>query len=230
MNSQAETPVKILVWDISTRFFHWAIALLFVALLVSGLSDNIDWMTWHQRFGYMVLGLLIFRCLIGIWGQDYARFTRLPLNFSAIKAYLQGRYHSLGHNPLGSWMVVVMLLTLAAQVLSGFLATDDFFVEGPWVFWADEEWVSLATSIHAQNWIFMSLLVGVHLLAIGIYRFVKKQNLVTPMVSGYKTLEHKQLAEQLPSAASHSSVTRLSIFALISAGLTWLLIELPAIM
>lgn len=235
MDSTSSTPTRQLIWDKSTRIFHWSLTLLVSMLLASGLSDDMDWMVWHQYAGYSMLCLLILRVMIGIWGSDYARFSQFPLRLSSLKAYLAGQHQTPGHNPLGSWMIVVMLTSLTVQVFSGLLATDDFLIEGPWVFWASEEWVSLGSWLHASNWILISLLVATHLMAIATYQLVKKEDLIGPMISGYK-IRKKAPTTDLSGSDSNQSIAknlpliRLIFMAALSAALTWLIIDLPTMM
>ena len=37
-----------------------------------------------------------------------------------------------GHNPMGSWVIIVMLLIIALQTISGLFVTDDIFSDGPY--------------------------------------------------------------------------------------------------
>ncbi len=184
----------ILVWGLHTRLFHWLLVVVFSFSLITGLIADLDWMEWHMRAGYFILGLLIFRLLLGVMGRDYGRFSRLALSPAAIRAYLcsgrdkSGRRYT-GHNPLGSWMVIVMLLAILVQVISGFMTTDDIFTEGPWVIWAEEEWISWASFIHSQNYWLLIGLVSLHIVAIIFYELFKKQPLVKTMVSGRKAVE-----------------------------------------
>ena len=48
--------VKIRVWDLPTRLFHWALVLCVLGLVVTGNVGG-DGMVWHFRFGYTVLSL-----------------------------------------------------------------------------------------------------------------------------------------------------------------------------
>ncbi len=72
-------------------------------------------------------------------------------------------------------MVVFMLVILSAQALSGLMTTDDIFYEGPWVYWVDDSWVSIASSIHAGNFRMILLLIAMHILAIAFYHFWRKK-------------------------------------------------------
>ena len=48
------------VWDLPTRLFHWLLLLAVVGLVVTGNVGG-GAMTWHFRFGYAVLALLLIR-------------------------------------------------------------------------------------------------------------------------------------------------------------------------
>jgi len=207
---------KILVWDRHTRLFHWLLVMLFTFSIASGLYNDMDVMEWHMLSGYGLLALLLFRLLTGVAGRDYGHFRQFPLSMGSVFAYLRGSRQFQGHNPLGSWMVVIMLALLLTQVLSGLMTSDDIFIEGPWVVWVDEQWVSLAGTVHGLNYYALIALVVMHMLAISYYQWVKKQNLLAAMISG--------LAEQKVGAggeAQRISLVRLLFIAAIAGGLSW---------
>ncbi len=211
---------KTLVWDIHTRLFHWLLLLVFIVSMGTGLLGDIDWMEWHVLSGYGVLGLLFFRLLTGLFASDHGRFSRFPLSPRSLISYLRGRSSHVGHNPLGSWAVVIMLLALLAQSLTGLMTTDEIFTQGPWVDWAEDSWVSVASEIHANNYRLLLLLVGLHLSAIVFYWLVRKTNLLKPMITGYKTLEQKE------QAVKRISIFRLCLLSAIAALATWSLVTI----
>lgn len=174
---------RALVWDFPTRLFHVLLITLFVALLFTGWSEDMDWAEWHMRFGYGMLGLLVFRLLWGMVAGDYAHFSRFPLGWRSMRGYLKGEHPVVGHNPLGSWMVVALLGGLLLQVLSGLATTDDIFVEGPWVSLAGD-WSSALGRFHRQWYLVLIALVSLHVLAVVFYRWVRKQDLISPMLHG----------------------------------------------
>ncbi|ARN75914.1 cytochrome b/b6 domain-containing protein [Oceanicoccus sagamiensis] len=211
---------KTLVWNLHTRLFHWLLLVVFTVSMATGLLGDIDLMEWHLISGYGVLALLCFRVLTGLFALDHAHFLRLPLSPRAVINYLRGQSNHSGHSPLGSWAVVIMLLTLLAQTLSGLLTTDEIFTEGPWVAWADERWISVASVIHANNYRLLLLLVALHLSAIGFYWLVRKNNLVKPMISGY--ISQQDGAQ----AAKPISLLRLCFLTAIAALSAWLLVTI----
>ena len=61
--------VRLRVWDLPTRVFHWLLVLMVMGLILSGHQGG-EWMPWHARLGYGVLTLLLFRLVWGVVGGD----------------------------------------------------------------------------------------------------------------------------------------------------------------
>jgi cytochrome b len=147
-------------------------------------------MVWHGRFGLGVLGLLVFRIVWGFVGSTYARFTQFVRGPSAIKAYLRGDWKGEGHNPLGALSVLGLLGILSLLVATGLFANDDIAFEGPLYSLVGKDLSDRIVGIHRLIEPVIILLVIAHLGAIMFYAHVKKDNLVKPMVRGWKESEH----------------------------------------
>lgn len=178
------------IWDLPTRLFHWALTAGVMGLLITGHWGG-NAMIWHFRFGYVVLSLLIFRLFWGLVGGYWSRWSQLPLAPSDVWAYVKGVSPRSfpGHNPLGSWSILAMLLLLVFQVATGLVSDDEIANAGPLTALVSGSWVSWATSWHKfwGKWVVM-LLVALHLLALIWYRYKKRQALVPAMLHGHKTL------------------------------------------
>lgn len=217
----------IRVWDLPTRLFHWSLATCVVALIVSG-SVGGAWMEWHFRLGYATLTLLLFRLGWGFVGGYWSRFAHFIPWPGAIVRYLKGKatpLDTLGHNPLGSLSVYVMLLALLGQAVSGLFADDAISYTGPLAAYASEDTVSLATWYHAD--IGKPLLIALavlHVLAIVFYRLVRGQRLVAGMVHG-----DRQTDIEAPASADGLR-QRLGALVLLAicAGFVWWLVSLGA--
>lgn len=173
------------VWDLPTRIFHWTLFLAVSTALLTGLQGG-NWMVWHERAGLLILGLLIFRLIWGLLGSTYARFAQFFPTPSKLVAYLRGHWHGEGHNPLGALSVFALLLELSFQALSGLFSTDDIAVDGPLrqlVSASTSQWL---TSLHRQGFWIVVGLVALHLMAVLFYAVVRRNNLVKPMVTGWK--------------------------------------------
>lgn len=210
------------VWDLPTRLFHWALAVCFVALVVTGQTGAFD---WHFRLGYSVLTLLLFRLVWGVVGGHWSRFSSFVYRPSTIVRYLRGEVqalHNVGHNPLGFLSVLALLGFSLLQVFTGLFSDDEIASSGPLTKFVSGKWVSLASEYHADiGKVILIVLVLLHIAAIVFYKFKKGLNLVAPMLHGDKTL-----AEPVPASRDDavSRILALVIF-LVCAGLVTTLVR-----
>jgi cytochrome b len=214
------------VWDAPTRLFHWALVACFIGLLVTSQIGG-SAMVWHFRLGYMVMALLLFRIVWGIYGGYWARFSTFLYGPGRILAHLQGRsspLESVGHNPLGALSVFAMFAFLSIQVLSGLMSDDEIASAGPLSRFVSATWVSNATFYHKNiGKLLLITLVLAHLGAIVFYFIKKGENLVTPMLNG-----DKKLSFDAPSTSDTSADRRkaaivfVSMSLIIVAAIAWL--------
>ena len=218
---------KIRLWDLPLRLFHWSLLLLVSGAIASAeLADTITGaMDWHPRFGYAILALLVFRLIWGFVGSTHARFANFVRGPAAIIDYLKhmkdAKGPSIGHNPLGALSVLALLAILLFQAISGlFLNDEDFSLEGP-LFKHVSGAVSHAfRELHEANAAIIFTLIGLHITAILFYRFIKRDNLVTPMLTGNKEIPVEQPEA---SASGGSAWLGLLIFG-IAASAVWFLV------
>ncbi len=177
--------MKIRIWDLPTRLFHWLLVMAVIGSFVSvKLGGNA--MIWHGRFGYIVLALIFFRLIWGFVGTHHARFAQFIKSPKAILAYLKNPAETPGHSPLGAISVVVLIALFLAQALAGLFASDDIAFDGPLVRYVASTWVELLTSFHRLNEWVLLVLVGIHLGAILYYKYAKRINLISAMITGDK--------------------------------------------
>jgi len=170
---------QILVWDAPTRVFHWVQALAFGIAYYT--SDSEKYRDIHIAFGYIMLGLLVFRILWGFIGTRYARFNSFLFKPGEIIAYLislvrRKPEHYLGHNPAGSlsvWLLLVLGLFLGA---TGVMALQDNASD------AVIEMHGLATDI-------MLVVVTLHIAGVLASSALHRENLVRSMITGLKPSE-----------------------------------------
>lgn len=176
--------MKVYVWDLPTRLFHWSLVIVVVATFIAAKIGG-NAMTWHGRLGLIIIGLLVFRIVWGFVGSTYARFIQFVRGPATIRTYLCGEWKELGHNPLGALSVLALLGILATQAATGLFANDDIAFEGYLVPLIGSAASSKITGIHQLLEKLLMLFVALHVGSIVFYARVKKQNLVRPMITGW---------------------------------------------
>ena len=212
-----------MVWDAPLRLFHWLLALLVVFSYVTAKAGG-EWMQWHMRSGYSILSLVLFRIAWGFAGGTTARFASFVRGPGAAIGYLRGmrgrKPVTIGHNPLGGWMVLVMIAALLVQAVSGLFVDDEILTQGPLAAKASGDVVSRMGWIHDRNeWVLVAL-VGLHVAAIAFYAFILRANLVAPMVHGRAELA-EDVAPPRPGSAALAAVLML-----MAAGFVYWLVAL----
>lgn len=203
-DAPSSTIQRVHVWDLATRVFHWLLVGLVVFLFISGKTGG-NLMLWHSRAGALVLVLLVFRVVWGVIGSSTARFRAFvvgPKQAWVFARQLLGisTRHTvtpaegaattvMGHNPLGGWMVVVLLLLLTIQVSTGLFANDDIAMVGPWAVHISKALSDRLTTVHRWNqWILLGC-IAIHLLGVAFHVFIKKENLISAMISGVRKID-----------------------------------------
>jgi len=144
---------------------------------------------------------VVLRLIWGLVGPAPVRFSGLFHSPSQVFQYVRrvrGREPSgsPGHNPLGALSVLVLLLLLMLQVSTGLFAEDDtLFASGPLSGWLSSGGVVRATSIHHIGATLLLVFVGIHVAAVLFYLFWKRENLILPMITGWKWVRLKQERE-----------------------------------
>lgn len=173
------TPATVRVWDPLVRVFHWSLAGgIALAWITAEESER-----WHEIIGWAVLGLVAVRLLWGLVGPRSARFlsfVRGPgavLGYAARAAGGHAERH-LGHNPLGGWMVVALLLTVTATGLTGWLMSGGAGL--------GEDAVEMLEEVHEALANGMLALVALHVVGVIWSGWQHGENLVGAMFTGRK--------------------------------------------
>ena len=171
---------EIRVWDPLVRILHWTLVASILAAWITAEVELESARRAHEWLGYGALAAIAVRVLWGLAGTRYARFRQFVRGPAAtlaygrsVAAFREPRY--LGHNPLGGWMVVALLVAATGAGLSGWLAVTDRF----WgVKWVEELHEALANSLFA--------LVGLHVAGVVYTSLRHRENLVRAMFTGRK--------------------------------------------
>ncbi len=217
--------VRVRVWDLPTRLFHWVLAACVIGSVVSAKIGG-NAMVWHFRLGYVVFTLLAFRLLWGMVGGRWSRFGSFVYAPATLLRYLRGgsraeEHHEVGHSPLGALSVFALLVILAAQVGSGLFADDEISNTGPLIKFVSGATSSTLTAWHKTfgQWTILALVV-LHVAAIAMYRLRRGRDLVRPMLVG-----DKLLPPGVPPSADSLATRGLALLLVAgcAAGVGWLL-------
>lgn len=207
---------KIRIWDFPVRLFHWSLVLMFcISWITAKMGGNA--MEYHMWSGYMILGLVLFRVLWGLLGSETARFSHFihgPASvLSYVRTLLKPAYKpSMGHTPPGGWSVISLLLVLATQAISGLFSNDDIANEGPLYHLVRKSTSNFLSVVHQYSFNVLLGLVALHLAAIIFYHVKLRDNLIKPMITGFKVVA------EITIEPKKSNLVFAIVLALLSAG------------
>lgn len=173
---------RILVWDVPTRIFHWLLVVSFTGAFFTSESER--YRDIHVVLGYTLLGLIAFRLVWGFFGTRYAKFRSFLFKPGEIVAYFFSMFkgkpaHYVGHNPLGS---VAIWLLLGLGIISG--------VTGMMVF--QDIGGDVLEELHEVFSNAMLAIVVIHIAGVLMSSLLHRENLVRAMITGFKSAEADQ--------------------------------------
>lgn len=166
------------VWDPFVRIGHWLLA---SSVLFSWLTRHSAG-SWHEWLGYGALAIVAARLVWGVVGGPHARFStfvhgpRVTLSY-ALALIERREQSSVGHNPLGGWMILSLLLTVAMVCATGWLYTTDRY-------WG-VEWVE---TLHRTLSNILLVLIALHVAGVLYASWRHRENLIAAMFHGRKRI------------------------------------------
>ncbi|MCL1138904.1 cytochrome b/b6 domain-containing protein [Shewanella pneumatophori] len=221
--------VKVKVWDLPTRVFHWGMLCLLGGLWWTADAGEME---WHQILAYGLMVLVGVRLIWGVMGSETARFSHFVRSPKTVISYLgetrrEGISASIGHNPVGGYMVITLITLVCIQLISGLFATDEIFTEGPLYSLVSSDTASWLTWLHKKNFDLILVLAAVHVLAVVVH-MVKGDKILGAMFSGYKKLPASKLGEHT-GELTFVSILKAAILAVVIGGLVVNYLMLPVI-
>jgi cytochrome b len=182
---------KAQVWDWPVRLTHW---LLVLTVIGAWATQNFggEWFQLHTWLGYTTLVLVAARLIWGFVGTRHAKFSQFVRGPGSIWRYARALVggepvRTPGHNPLGALMVLVLLALLLAQAITGLFANDEIAEFGPLVGLVTTGFSNELTTWHHKIFEALQVLIVLHVLAAFAYLWVKRENLLLPMLTGSKS-------------------------------------------
>lgn len=215
---EAKPAARVAVWDPFVRYGHWLLVIAFGIAYLTAEEEGDGPELIHVWAGYIVGLIVVLRVLWGFIGPERARFQNFVYGPMAAIRYLadllRGRARRyLGHSPAGGAMVVLLLLSLAATVVTGLEAYGDRG-KGPLAAvgtplmataYADEDvsgrlrgrdarrdgenGESAIGELHSVLANVTLALVILHVIGVGLASAVHHENLVRAMIDGRKRLD-----------------------------------------
>jgi cytochrome b len=163
--------VRVAVWDPVVRCGHWLLVVAFAVAYLTAEEEGGAPELVHVWAGYLVGMVVGLRILWGFVGPERARFRDFvngPVTAARYLTDLLGRRarRYLGHSPAGGAMVILLLLSLAATVVTGLMAYGERG-KGPLA----DSGTPLVASAYA---------------GVGLASLVHRENLVLAMIDGRK--------------------------------------------
>lgn len=183
-----DMPPQIYVWDPFVRVFHWA---LVIAFTLAYLLTDEDVLKVHVWAGYVVGALVLARVTWGFVGPRHARFSDFVYAPATTLRYVRDLVlfraeRHLGHSPGGGAMVVLLLVFLAATVITGLVVYGGDQQAGPLAGMFTKATGEAVEEVHELIANITLALVFAHIAAVILASFVHRENLVRAMVTGYK--------------------------------------------
>ena len=167
------------VWDPLVRIAHWTLA----ASVALAWFTRVGGGAWHERIGYVSLAIIAIRVLWGWCGSRYARFSHFVRGPRTTVAYARETFSGrepryIGHNPLGGWMIVALMVGVTVTAGSGWLYTTDRFWGVSWV----------ETLHRVSTNVLLTFVLG-HVLGVLYASYHHRENLIGAMFHGRKRSE-----------------------------------------
>jgi cytochrome b len=192
------------VWDLPVRLFHWTVVVAFAGAFVTN-RLGVSYFKYHVWCGYAVIVLVSFRLLWGFTGTYHALFKNFLRGPGTAAVYalnlVRGRTSSyLGHNPLGGWMVICLLIGLTFQAVSGLFGNDEIFNIGPLAGLVSKDTSLRLTSLHRHLFYWIAAAIALHVLAVLAHCIFDQSDLVRAMITGYKRHRSSEKREDISSS------------------------------
>jgi cytochrome b len=167
---------RVKVWDGFVRAAHWTLVLAVAAAWLTRHGGG----RWHEWLGYAALAVVLARLVWGWTGPRHARFSSFvgsPASTLRYACQVLGRSERrhLGHNPLGGWMIVALILAVILVGFTGWLYTTEAYWGVAWV-----------EKLHETLSNVLLCLIALHVAGVVFSSIRHRENLAAAMLHGKK--------------------------------------------
>ncbi|MFQ5442182.1 MAG: cytochrome b/b6 domain-containing protein [Thermodesulfobacteriota bacterium] len=225
--------MRIRVWDIPTRVFHWLLAFAYLSVFLTSRSESL--LDYHTTAGYLALGLVVFRIVWGFAGTRYSRFSEFVKGWREVRSFLAKalsrepiRY--IGHNPAVAWVILLMLTVTVVVTVTGVITYGGEEGLGVWAGYFTFEMAAYAKPVHTYLAYFAVFLIAVHISAALFHDFILKENIIASMFTGTKEDEGGwsiSYSRAMKTPEKGHPLARLSVWIIVTVMASLALVYLP---
>jgi cytochrome b len=162
---------RILVWGAALRLCHWALAAL---VMFDFVVD--DGGPLHRAIGYVAAAVVALRLVWSAFASGEQRFAALRPSLARTLEYVrQGTPRTIGHDPLGLWMVWLLWTLVLLLGVTGWMTHLD-------AFWGDDR----VQAVHAVLADILLVAAALHVAGVAAMSWRWRENLPAAMVTGRK--------------------------------------------
>ena len=162
---------RILVWGAAVRLLHWTLAALVVFDFVVDDGGPV-----HRGVGYVAAGVVALRLLRAVLTDGEEGLRALQPSVARMLAYLrQGTPRTVGHDPLGIWMVWLLWTLVLLLGVTGWMTHLD-------AFWGDDR----LHAVHAVLAYALLVAAVLHVAGVATMSWRWRENLPASMLTGKK--------------------------------------------
>jgi cytochrome b len=222
------------VWDLPTRLFHWLLVAAVAIALGTGFIAPEWWLGLHLTAGYVIVLLLIFRFVWGVFGTEYARLVNLARATRNFADYLRGLAllrppHYVGHNPAGALMIFAFFAVFVGLVATGLMVQGGEEKQGPLAGVTSYALGYGAKEVHEALAVAALAMIFVHICGVLVESRLQNVNLIRGMIDGRMPVPAGFHLPSPRSARPLAAVSVLFVIALIFSTALFALSRLPAL-
>jgi cytochrome b len=162
---------RVLVWSAAVRLFHWALAALVVFDFVLDDGGPV-----HRGAGYVAAAVVVLRLAWAAFAGGEEGFAALRPSPARTATYLRLRTpRTVGHDPLGLWMVWLLWTLVLLLAVTGWMTRLD-------AFWGDDR----VQAVHAVLAYLLLAAVVLHVVGVATMSWRWRENLLAAMITGKK--------------------------------------------
>ncbi|MDB4257493.1 cytochrome b/b6 domain-containing protein [Arcobacteraceae bacterium] len=182
--------IKSYIWPLFNRVSHILLVLFFTICYI--LSDFDEFLPYHVAFGFALGVVFLFRILWGYVGPKHSKFKDFNFKLDDLIKYFLNPFGKakeyVGHNPASSYAIVAMMIFAFLSIFSGVLTYGIQENHGILSFLHNDYFkdMELFKDIHELfSNLFLAVII-IHVLGALIDKFIKKNDAIDSMVTGYK--------------------------------------------